>query len=137
MSTIYVWNQELTTIGANIAATDELIVWDTSAQKMVRAPVSHFTGGAGQMFVSVDTTASVTTTGQSSFNHTITNTNVTVGDRLFGTLNNGSNTTGYPIIAAMTPNAGTITVKIANVATTATNPLGGTLVVYYAISKAT
>lgn len=73
------------------------------------------------------TTETITTTGQSIYTLTITNSAVTVGDLVLGTIQNGSNTTGLPTLISLAPGAGTLVAKIANAATTATNPFGGSL----------
>lgn len=136
MSTIHNFNAELNTIGAALASGDEFLVYDTSAGLSRRVPTSSITGG-GAFLSARDTTATSTTTGQSSFTHVITISGVTVGDVVVGSLENGSNTTGIGTIRSLTAGAGIITAIIANAATTATNPFGGTLLVNYILRKGT
>jgi len=83
----------------------------------------------------VITTDSITTTGQSSYALTVTNSNVTATDILSGSVANGTNTTGIPVLT-LAAGAGVITAKVFNAATTATNPFGGTLKVSFVAFKA-
>lgn len=82
------------------------------------------------------TTETLTTTGQSVYTLTITNSSITATDIVMASLANGTNTTGLPTINQVTPGAGTLVIKVANCATTATNPLGGTLVISFIDWKA-
>lgn len=75
----------------------------------------------------VITTETITTTGQSVYTLTITNSQVTAGDLVLGTIQNGSNTTGIATLMSVVPSAGVLTVKIGNAATTATNAFAGSL----------
>ena|SRR6185312_833000 len=83
----------------------------------------------------VITTDSITTTGQSSYALTVTNSAVTATDILSGSVANGTNTTGIPVLT-LAAGAGVITAKVFNAATTATNPFGGTLKVSFVAFKA-
>lgn len=82
------------------------------------------------------TTESITTTGQSVYTLTITNSAITATDLVFASVQNGSNTTGLPSIQQVTPGAGTLTIKVANCATTGTNPFGGSLKITFLAFKA-
>lgn len=82
------------------------------------------------------TTETITTTGQTVYTLTITNSSITATDLVFVSLQNGSNTTGLPTVNQVTPGAGTLTIKVANAATTATNPFGGSLKISFLAVKA-
>lgn len=79
----------------------------------------------------VVTTDSITTTGQSTYSLTVTNSSITTTDILVASVGNGTNTGGLPTVISAVPGAGIATFKIANAATTATNPFTGTLVVSF------
>lgn len=92
--------------------------------------VSTSTSAAGAVTLNakagIITTESLTTASQATYTLTITNSQVTVGDLVLGTIQNGSNTTGIPVLESVVPGAGILTVKIGNASTT-TTPFGGSL----------
>lgn len=98
------------------------------AQPLINAGTSTSAAGAVTLNAKagIITTESVTTISQAVYTLTITNSQITIGDLVLGTIQNGTNTTGIPVLSSVTPGAGTLTVKIANASTT-TSPFGGTL----------
>lgn len=82
------------------------------------------------------TTETITTTGQSIYILTITNSAIAAADLCFASIANGSNTTGIPVVSRVTPAAGALAIVVANAATTATNPFGGSLVISFIDFKA-
>lgn len=83
----------------------------------------------------VITTETITTVSQGTYTLTISNSLVAATDLVFVSVQNGTNTTGIPVVSQVIPGAGTITVKIAN-ATTTTTPFGGSLKVSFLDFKA-
>lgn len=146
MSTIYTFHQEVSTID-QVDAGDIFLVFDTSSGRTKSATRTQVIGGASSTasatsgaatlnFPSgVITTETLTTTGQSTYSLTVTNTGVTVGDIVLASVGNGTNTTGIPALWGVGSAAGTWSCKISNAATTATNPFGGTLKVNYLVLK--
>jgi hypothetical protein len=81
-------------------------------------------------------TDSQTITGQAAAQSvTITNSTVTVGDLIMATLDEGTNTTGIPVLRTCHAGAGVMTFKINNAATTATAAFAGTFIINYEIIK--
>lgn len=140
---------------STVAATDEWTVYQASTGRIKKATaleVATYVANSGASTASTATTASagaitnnsrfgaittdtLTTTGQSAYTLTITNSTVTVGDLIMATLDNGTNTTGIAVLPKVHAGAGVMNVTIVNAATTATNPFGGTLVFNYAVFK--
>ena len=83
----------------------------------------------------VITTEALTTISQGVYTLTISNSLVAATDIVFASVQNGTNTTGIPVVTSVAAAAGTITVKIAN-ATTTTTPFGGTLKISFMDFKA-
>lgn len=81
------------------------------------------------------TTETITTTGQSVYTLTITNSSITATDLVLASVGNGSNTTGIAAISSVVPTAGVLTIKVSNAATTATNPFGGSLKIAFVAFK--
>ena len=116
-----------TLAGANIDAAS--IVVNSGTSTSAAGAVTLNTQGG------VITTETLTTASQATYTLTISNSLVAATDLVFVSIQNGTNTTGAPVVESVTPGAGTITVKIFN-ATTTTSPLGGSLKVSFLDFKA-
>jgi hypothetical protein len=80
------------------------------------------------------TTETLTTISQAIYTLTISNSVATVGDHVYVSVSNGTNTTGIPVVTSAACGAGTVVVKVANASTT-TSPFGGTLKIDYLVFK--
>ena len=111
-----------TLIGANVDASTIVVNAGTSTSAAGAVTLNTKAG--------VITTEAITTASQSQYTLTITNSTVAATDLVFVSVANGSNTTGIPCVANVTPTAGVLTIKIANASTT-TSPFSGTLKISY------
>lgn len=137
MATLHNFHQELAsnTIGSGgLAAGDVVLVYDTSAGVPKLAQIQDITG-AGRIITGVVTTGTLTTVAQTTATYVITSSNITIGDLVVVSLDNGTNTAGGAVVSTVTPGAGIATVKIFNSATTATQPFTGTFRVNYTVFK--
>lgn len=110
---------------ATLVATDPPVVNNATTTSAAGAATLNAKSGTV-------TTETITTTGQAVYTLTLTNSQVTVGDLVLGTLENGSNTTGIAVLNSLSAGAGVLTAKISNAATTGTNPFGGSLKLKFA-----
>lgn len=142
MSTIYTFHQECPAI-ASLATGDLMLVYDTSAGIATKATFTQLqTLLASLSQASLTTTATGTTTTlnaragvittealtntvqTTTYTLTVTNTFVTGTDICFASIQNGTQTTGIPILSRVTPGSGTIAFTIGNAVTAV---LSGTL----------
>ena len=86
-------------------------------------------GGAG-----IVTSESLTTAAAATYTLTVTNSSVTVGDIVMGEVFNGTNTTGVPSLATVTPGAGIFTAVVQNIS--GATAFGGTLKIAFQVIKA-
>jgi hypothetical protein len=81
------------------------------------------------------TSESLTTAQNAIYTLTITNTKVAVGDLVFASVGNGTNTQGTPTITTINVAANSIEIKISNLHATA-QALNGTLRIRFMVVKA-
>lgn len=77
------------------------------------------------------TTEALVTAALTDFIYTVTNGAVTASSMVFVSLGQGTNTTGSPVVMAVTPAAGSFVIRIRNAH--ATVALNGTLVINYLV----
>lgn len=82
----------------------------------------------------VVTSEALTTAAAATYTLTITNTGVAATDQVFASVWFGTSTTGLPMIATVTPGAGTIVIVVQNAHASAA--LNGTIKVAFAVFKA-
>lgn len=125
--------------GSGATATATLGPVDVDvANLIVNALTSTSAAGAVTLnsLAGVITTETLTTISQALYTLVITNSFVTTTDLVFASLQNGTNTTGIPVISTVLPGAGILTIKVANASTT-TSPFGGTLKISFFATKPT
>ena len=97
------------------------------------------TAAAGAVTVSdlvgLVTTESLTTAQNAIYTLTITNTKVAVGDVVFASVGNGTNTQGTPVITTINVAANSIEIKVSNLHASA-QALNGTLRIRFMVIKA-
>lgn len=86
-------------------------------------------------FIGLITTEALTTTQNSIETITLTNSKIAAGDLVFVTVGNGTNTQGTPMLGAVTPAAGSCTIKVINKHASA-EAFNGTLKVGFMVVKA-
>lgn len=93
------------------------------------------TAGAATLNKSAGTVTSdaLTTAAGANYTLTITNSFVAAGDQAFASVANGTNSAGLPVVATVTPGAGTLTVVVRNAHASAA--LNGTLLVSFVALK--
>lgn len=77
------------------------------------------------------TTEALTTAAGATFTETLTNSSITAASQVLVTIGNGTNSTGQPALATVTPAAGSVVLKIQNIH--ATVALNGTLTVSFLV----
>lgn len=80
----------------------------------------------------VITTESLTTALNAVYTLTLTDNQIAAADVVQVTIGNGTNTTGLPVLSTVNPAAGSVVIKIANLASAALN---GTLTVQFTVVK--
>ena len=139
-----------------VAAGDETDVYQTSTGRIKKATMAEIatyswssavssasgtvtaTGNTGTLskLYGAITTAAQTATGQApAVTITITNTTVTVGDLIIASLDQGTNTTGIPLLTTVHAGAGVMTFGLLNAATTNTAAFAGTFIINYEVIK--
>lgn len=81
------------------------------------------------------TTEALTTAQNLFYTLTITNTKVAAADIVMASLQNGTSTTGTPVITDITVSANTIVIRVQNMHASA-EALNGTLVIAFTVMKA-
>lgn len=79
----------------------------------------------------VVTSESITTAAGSDYTLTITNSNVVVGAQIFASVQLGTATTGEPAVTSVTSAAGSVVIKIRNIAASAA--FNGTILISFVI----
>ena len=82
------------------------------------------------------TTESLTTAQNAIYTLTITNSAIATADRVYASVDNGTNTQGTPMIGRVTPGAGSLVITVINKHATA-EAFNGTLVVSFDAFKVT
>jgi hypothetical protein len=77
------------------------------------------------------TSESLTTAGLGFYPLTLTNAYVNATSKIVATVNNGTNSTGAPAVARVTPSAGSLVIQIRNEA--AVTAFNGTLVISFVV----
>ena len=96
------------------------------------------TGGAATLNAAGGkvTSESLTTAQNAIYTLTITNSVVAAGDRVYASVENGTNTQGTPMIGTVAPDDGSLVIQVINKHATA-QAFNGTLVVSFDVFKVT
>lgn len=80
------------------------------------------------------TSEALTTTAGSDYTLTLTNSDIAAADLVFASVDLGTATTGEPAITSVTPAAGSVVIKVRNIAASAV--FNGTIVISFNVVKA-
>ena len=126
-----------TVIGGTTPAAGTFTSVELSAGGSLNADSGTATATAGAATLSkmagVVTSESLTTAAAATYTLTITNTACAAADIVFASVAMGTATTGEPVIATVTPGAGSLVILVKNVAAAAA--LNGTIKVSFMIIK--
>lgn len=122
---------------AGTTGTDKVAGKQAVRVGIIEAPFANATAVAGAATANggagIITSESLTTVAAATYTLTVTNNAVTVGDIVMGEVFNGTNTTGVPSLATVTPGAGIFTAVVQNIS--AATAFGGTLQIAFQVIK--
>jgi hypothetical protein len=132
-----------TAIDNNLSGTDPSVTTITasglgtvgSAKIDTGTKTATATAGAATLNKSagVITSESLTTAAAAVYTLTITNSTIAAADQVFASVSFGTSTTGEPVVERVTPGAGSVVIRVKNVAGAAA--LNGTIKVAFMVLK--